>query len=47
MFAVSHLGKSEKTAFAFGAALPFAFGAALPFAFGAALPWQLSVTQYL
>jgi hypothetical protein len=39
MFAVSHLGKSEKTAFAFGAALPFAFGAALP--------WQLSVTQYL
>jgi hypothetical protein len=39
MFAVSHLGKSEKTAIAFGAALPFAFGAALP--------WQLSVTQYL
>jgi hypothetical protein len=39
MFAVSHLGKSEKTAFAFGAALPIAFGAALL--------WQLSVTQYL
>jgi len=39
MFAVSPLGKSEKTAFAFGAALPFAFGAALQ--------WQLSVTQYL